>query len=140
MVRRNAKSAVEPHASAGDSAKPSPDEYHINFDHLARQCQGDAALQRDLLCLFRMQAEATLAQISGGLANPRELADVAHTLRGSALAVGAVHVARSAAALEAAARASGPGGLALGERVAALCGDIRAAAAECERFAWAGRR
>jgi HPt (histidine-containing phosphotransfer) domain-containing protein len=84
----------------------------IDRAHLARMTYGDRSLERELLELFERQAEILLARMrdSGAAA----LAGLAHTLKGSAVAIGAVGVAEAAAAAEQAA------GLAPSERRAAI--------------------
>ena len=89
----------------GDAA-PAP----IDLVHLARQCLGDRALETELLGLFARQAQAIVDSLSQS--PPRigikARADLAHTLKGSALAVGARCVADAAQAYEnAAARGTG---------------------------------
>jgi HPt (histidine-containing phosphotransfer) domain-containing protein len=74
----------------------------IDLVLLARHSLGDQDLERELLALFEAQA----ARIIGPLAAARSddfkrRADLAHTLRGSALAVGANRVGAAAARLEA---------------------------------------
>lgn len=74
----------------------------IDLVHLARQCLGDRALETELLGLFERQAQAIIASLSQ--MPPRigiqARADLAHTLKGSALAVGARRVAAAAQAYE----------------------------------------
>jgi len=73
------------------------DEPAIDLVHLARQTDGDAALEVELLALFDRQSANLLAQLAvDGAAR----ADIAHKLRGSALAVGAGRVASAAETLE----------------------------------------
>ncbi|GJD53450.1 hypothetical protein OPKNFCMD_6225 [Methylobacterium crusticola] len=72
--------------------------------HLARQTFGDADLAREVLGLFAEQC----ARLGPGIADPaldgRARADLAHTLKGSALGVGAARVAGLAARIEEALR------------------------------------
>ncbi len=75
----------------------------IDFVHLARQSLGDRDLEAELLRLFERQA----ARIAGELSMPDlsrgargERLDLAHTLKGSARAVGAVVVAQACADYE----------------------------------------
>jgi HPt (histidine-containing phosphotransfer) domain-containing protein len=74
-----------------------PDDGPIDIAHLRRMTLGDAALEREVLAMFSMQAsrlgEALAAMPSDALAQ-------AHTLKGSARAVGAFAVADAAARLE----------------------------------------
>jgi HPt (histidine-containing phosphotransfer) domain-containing protein len=80
----------------------------LDLVHLTLQCQGDADLENELLALFCLESQS----LAGQLADPNALSfdskvTIAHRLRGSALAIGAVRVARAAAALESLARGAG---------------------------------
>ena len=95
----------------------------VNLAFLACQCMGDAVLQQEILALFliearRMRREFAVARLAAGaLANAAgALADMAHKLKGSALAVGANLLAQDAERLENLCR-SGAG---IGERQTAL--------------------
>jgi len=81
----------------------------IDLVHLARQCQGDAGLEEELLGLFRRLAPSLVAQLSDPQMRLESKANVAHKLRGSALAIGAERVARAAEAIETAARSRSRG-------------------------------
>lgn len=70
----------------------------IDRDHLARLTFGDLALERELLALFDQQAAVLLARMQA--ADVASVAALAHTLKGSALGVGAFDVARAAAVAE----------------------------------------
>ena len=97
--------------------------------HLSRQCAGDAGLEVELLALFRAEALALAQALADGAGlSPRDAADLAHRLKGSALAVGAGRVARAAAALEARAGAERP------KAVAALIGAVADAADAIDRL------
>jgi HPt (histidine-containing phosphotransfer) domain-containing protein len=72
----------------------------IDRNHLARMTYGDRSLERELLELFDRQAAILLARMR--TADAASVAALAHTLRGSALGVGASRVAQAAAAVEAA--------------------------------------
>jgi HPt (histidine-containing phosphotransfer) domain-containing protein len=74
-----------------------PDDGPIDFDHLSRMTLSDNSLEREVLAMFAGQATelaAALAQL------PPNAAALAHKLKGSARAIGAVHVATVAADLE----------------------------------------
>jgi HPt (histidine-containing phosphotransfer) domain-containing protein len=74
-----------------------PDDGPIDFEHLNRMTLGDANLEREVLALFSVQS----AQLTGAIAALREDAcALAHTLKGSARAIGAFAVAEAAAKLE----------------------------------------
>ena len=82
----------------------APASRAIDLVHLARQSLGDKGLECELLALFERQAGQILARLAQDMAatNPKARADLAHTLKGSALAIGANRVAAAAAAYEAA--------------------------------------
>lgn len=69
---------------------------------LSRQTAGDASLERELLAMFGIQAGEILARLSDArrLAAHQQQAELAHRLRGSALAVCALEVADMAGQLE----------------------------------------
>jgi HPt (histidine-containing phosphotransfer) domain-containing protein len=78
-----------------------PDDGLINTEHLRRMTLGDAELEREVLAMFSAQA----VSLTGTLAAlPSNAAALAHTLKGSARAIGAFGVADAAEALEAAIR------------------------------------
>ena len=77
----------------------APDDGPIDFEHLQRMTLGDADLEREVLAMFSAQA----ASVIGTLATlPANAGALAHTLKGSARAIGAFGVADAAEALEAA--------------------------------------
>lgn len=77
----------------------APDDGLIDLDHLSRITLGDAGLEREVLAMFAAQS----AKLLDALAMlPAESAALAHTLKGSARAIGASAVAEAAAGLEAA--------------------------------------
>lgn len=86
---------------------PSPPlapESPIDLSHLQRMSVGDAALEREVLTLFVTQA----ARLAGALsASPGDAAALVHTLKGSALGIGAFAVAEAAQRLEAVLREGG---------------------------------
>jgi HPt (histidine-containing phosphotransfer) domain-containing protein len=81
-----------------------PDDGPIDIEHLRRMTLGDAGLERQVLAMFAGQA-ARLIDALGVL--PAEAAELAHTLKGSARAIGAFEVADATEALEAAMRNGG---------------------------------
>lgn len=91
--------------------------------HLARMTFGDRSLERELMELFDRQAEILLARMrdSEGAA----VAALAHTLKGSAVGIGAVGVAEAAAAAERAADLSPPERRAAIDRLAAAVDRVR---------------
>lgn len=89
-----------------------------DLDHgfLARQCMGDAALEQEILGLFLREARRMRGEIARPGQSAAAIADTAHKLKGSALAVGAGALAADAARFEALCRSGG----AAAERQAAL--------------------
>ena len=76
----------------------APDDGPIDTDHLKRMTLGDADLTREVLAMFAGQA----AGLIGTLATlPTDAEALAHTLKGSARAIGAFRVAEAAESLEA---------------------------------------
>ena len=74
-----------------------PDENPLDLQHLQRMTLGDAALEREVLAMFVHQA----ARLVNALATlPADAPAMAHTLKGSARAIGALRVAEHASALE----------------------------------------
>ena len=106
----------------------------LDLVHLMRQCLGDRELKAELLGLFRLQARALTDELSGSpLLSLEAKARIAHTLRGSALAVGAGRVASAARRIEE--LTSAPGDQASEARaVDALLSAIAEALAEIERI------
>ncbi len=83
----------------------------IDLDHLHKMALSDPSLAREVLRLF-VEQTATLMQALAAL--PDNAPALAHTLKGSARAIGAFAVADAAAALEAALRAEDGARAALG--------------------------
>lgn len=95
----------------------------IDRDHLARYTLGDAGLEQEVLGLFIDQLPETLGQLDGAQDDDGRLR-AAHTLKGSARAVGAKRLAEIAEQVERAARERRD----LGELRTALdraCGEVR---------------
>ncbi|MGU3537033.1 Hpt domain-containing protein [Methylobacterium sp. A54F] len=72
----------------------------LDASHLAEQTGGDQVLASELLGLFAAQCRRLAPLIEAEAAPASERADFAHTLKGSALGVGAFPVARAAEAIE----------------------------------------
>ena len=90
----------------------APDDGPIDLEHLRRMTLGDAGLEREVLALFSAQTVSLI----GALATlPPQAGALAHTLKGSARAIGAFAVADAAAHLEAAIRKSEDAAQALAE-------------------------
>ena len=77
----------------------APDDGPIDTEHLRRMTLGDAGLEREVLAMFSAQ---TVSLIGALAALPPEAGALAHTLKGSARAIGAFAVADAAVRLEAA--------------------------------------
>ena len=75
----------------------APDDGPIDVEHLRRMTLGDAVLEHEVLALFSAQAVSLVANLT---AIPTDAAAIAHTLKGSARAIGAFLVAEAAAQLE----------------------------------------
>ena len=107
----------------------------LDLVHLARQCLGDQELEAELLGLFRLQAPALTAQLSETCPLSLETkAKIAHTLRGSALAVGARRVASAAWRIEELASAAGDQRSAEAPAIATLQSAVAEALAEIDRL------
>jgi HPt (histidine-containing phosphotransfer) domain-containing protein len=87
-------------AATGDRlAAPASIERPIDLVHLARMTLGERSLEREVLQLFDRQALILMERLQ--VAPVDAVPSLAHTLKGSARAIGAAHVARAAEAVEA---------------------------------------
>ncbi len=77
----------------------APDLGPLDLDHLQRMTLGDAGLEQEVLAMFSAQSAKIFGELT---ASPAEGGTRAHTLKGSARAIGAFGVAEAAARLEAA--------------------------------------
>jgi HPt (histidine-containing phosphotransfer) domain-containing protein len=77
----------------------APDDGPIDFEHLNRMTLGDAGLEQEVLAMFVAQS-ARLVRMLATI--PPDAGALAHTLKGSARAIGAFAVADAADRLEAA--------------------------------------
>jgi HPt (histidine-containing phosphotransfer) domain-containing protein len=89
----------------------APDDGPIDFEHLKRMTLGDAGLEHEVLAMFAAQSAkliGTLASLpkNAGKDRGKDAPTLAHTLKGSARAIGAFGVADAAARLEAVLAAS----------------------------------
>jgi HPt (histidine-containing phosphotransfer) domain-containing protein len=66
----------------------------IDLEHLRRMTMGDAALEREVLSLFYAHSALLMQRMRSS--DPAGLPALAHTLKGSALGIGANAVARAA--------------------------------------------
>ena len=96
----------------------APDDGPIDIDHLKRMTLGDAGLEHEVLAMFSAQAVSLIGALA---ALPADAGAMAHTLKGSARAIGAFGVADAAESLEVLIterRRSGPGARRADEAVA----------------------
>src|SRR3984885_12847786 len=89
----------------------APDDGPIDSAHLDRMTLGDASLEREVLAMFSGQAVGLIDRLAtlpsdaeSSEAKSREALALAHTLKGSARAIGAFRVADAAEGLETAIR------------------------------------
>ena len=75
----------------------APDDGPIDFEHLKRMTLGDAGLEQEVLAMFSAQSAKWLDTLA---TLPAETGALAHTLKGSARAIGAFAAAEAAARLE----------------------------------------
>ena len=76
----------------------APDDGSIDIEHLGRMTLGDASLEHEVLAMFSAQAVGLICALA---ALPQDAGALAHTLKGSARAIGAFAVADAAGRLEA---------------------------------------
>lgn len=74
----------------------------VDWDHLSRQTFGDGELEKDLLTMFERQAGLFAARLAEPARDDEAKwrGDIAHTLKGSARAIGAFALATAAEAYE----------------------------------------
>jgi HPt (histidine-containing phosphotransfer) domain-containing protein len=82
----------------------APEDGPIDIAHLKRMTLGDAGLEREVLAMFAGQAVRLIEALAE---LPADAAEIAHTLNGSARAIGAFKVAEAAEAFEASLRDGG---------------------------------
>lgn len=95
----------------------------LDLVHLARQTLGDRALESEVLRLFATQSRLLLARLQ--TAEGEERRQVAHTIKGSARAVGAWEIAEAAETIESGAQDSAPLACAI-DRAQAMIRDLAA--------------
>lgn len=81
-----------------------PEDSAIDVQHLGRMTLGEAALEAEVLGLFAAQSADLVARLK---TIPADAAALAHTLKGSARAIGAFRVADAALGVEAAMKSNG---------------------------------
>ena len=77
----------------------APDDGPIDTEHLQRMTLGNAGLEREVLAMFSAQTVSLIGRL---MTFPADAGALAHTLKGSARAIGAFAVAGAAERLEAA--------------------------------------
>jgi HPt (histidine-containing phosphotransfer) domain-containing protein len=108
-------------AASSEDAQPTPP---IDLVLLARQSLGDQNLELELLEMFQRQAARIIAQLTQAASEDyKGRADLAHRLKGSALAVGARRVAQAAGRFEALC-GEAPGRVALAAALASLAATV----------------
>ena len=117
-----AQAAVKLFESAPDERA---DDAAIDRGQLSRMTFGDQTLEREVLQLFDRQAELLMQRMTGS--GPAAIATLAHTLKGSAVGIGAGRVARAAAATE---RAASHTPDQCGEAIAELARSVEEARAQ----------
>jgi HPt (histidine-containing phosphotransfer) domain-containing protein len=90
----------------------APDDGPIDFAHLRRMTLDDDRLEREVLTMFSAQAFSLAGRLAS---SPSDAGALAHTLKGSARAIGAFGVADAAARLETLIRSGGDQSEALAE-------------------------
>ena len=98
----------------------------IDTEHLSRMTLGELSLQREVLALFDRQADMLMPRIRQG--GPAMAAASAHTLKGSAVGIGAFKVARAVEEVEQARD------VAIGAAVETLAAVLEEAKAEIARL------
>jgi HPt (histidine-containing phosphotransfer) domain-containing protein len=101
----------------------APDDGPIDIAHLERMTLGDAGLEREVLAMFAAQSAGLIGKL---LSRPADAGALAHTLKGSARAIGAFRVADAAARLEVVMQNGGEPSAALAE-IADAVAQARAA-------------
>jgi HPt (histidine-containing phosphotransfer) domain-containing protein len=104
----------------------APDDGPIDFEHLRRMTLGDVSLEREVLAMFSAQSVGLIGKLTS---RPADAGALAHTLKGSARAIGAFRVADAAARLEAVTQSDGDPSEALADladTVAQACAAVDA--------------
>jgi HPt (histidine-containing phosphotransfer) domain-containing protein len=86
----------DPHAEEGRKTSSRP----VDLVHLSRYTLGERALEREVLALFCSQASIYIERLHTARSD-RDWKDAAHSLKGSATAIGAWRTAAAAANAEA---------------------------------------
>lgn len=110
--------------------KPLDPQLPLDYASLVANCGGDHQLIRDLSAVFEMQANLDISRIERAIAdaNPGDLRQAAHSLKGSAGFVAAEHLRTVALRLENAGRSG------QFEETQKLASDARKDVEVCIRF------
>jgi HPt (histidine-containing phosphotransfer) domain-containing protein len=90
----------------------APDDGPLDLGHLNRMTLGDTSLEHEVLAMFAAQSVGLIGALA---ALPADAGALAHTLKGSARAIGAFGVADATESLEALIRTGGDTAQALAE-------------------------
>ncbi len=89
---------------ASNNKKTEPIPASLDLVHLSSQTAGDAGLQRELLEMFSQRSPELVCRMRALAYEPepqmRPIRDLAHQLKGSALAIGAFRLAAAAERVE----------------------------------------
>ena len=118
--------AERPAGEAGQDQAPA-EQAPVDMAHLARYTLGDAALEREVLELFCTQSVSYLERLRAA-ATQKDVYEAAHSLKGSARAVGAWRMAQAAEQVETLREDLPP------EQRAARIGALEASLAEATAF------
>ena len=91
--------AVDFESASSAAPMPGSPSTPVDLVHLRRFTMGDKALEQEILGLFIDQLPITIGALRGAQ-TPKEWGMAAHTLKGSARAVGAWHLATIAESAE----------------------------------------
>lgn len=86
--------------SATDNFERPVDEPVLDREYLAKFTLGDAALEQEVLQLFRDHSVVQLAQLRDAAGDPKRWHDASHGIKGSARGIGAKALGQAAAHAE----------------------------------------
>ena len=112
-------------APSGEERKPS--SRPVDLVHLSRYTLGERALEREVLELFCSQSSIYIERLHAARSD-KDWKDAAHSLKGSATAIGAWRAAAAAASAEALS------GEALSQARALRLSEIESSVREAERY------
>lgn len=95
MAKKSAHLEVPPQTAGGDNSDDKLSSEAVDRAYLARFTLGNPALEREVLELFAAQAPVYLQRLRQARTQ-KDWQDAAHTLKGSAMAIGAWRLARFA--------------------------------------------